>query len=143
MSDTHFYEVHVEWKEGRIGNMTSPDLDDEIEVATPPEFAKGVAGIWSPEHLYAAAINSCFMTTFLAIAENSNLEYKNFSSKTICKLEKVERGFQITEAEITPTVELVDPEKDGERLLRIFEKSEKACLISNSIKTNVTLRLEN
>lgn len=140
MSVQHTYEVSVKWAEGRIGIMASPDLDDEIEVATPPEFPKGVPGIWSPEHLYAAAINSCFMTTFLAIAENSNLEYKSFSSKTICLLEKVEKGFQITKAEIEPQVELVNPE-DQEKLIRIFEKSEKACLISNSIKTEVTLKL--
>lgn len=139
----HKYEVSVVWKEGRIGTMSSPVLDDKIEVATPPEFPQGVPRIWSPEHLYAAAINSCFMTTFLAIAENSQLEYKHFESKTVCTLEKVEKGFQITKAEIEPKVELLYPEKDNERLIRILEKSEKVCLISNSIKTEVTLKLNN
>jgi organic hydroperoxide reductase OsmC/OhrA len=51
--------------------MSSPELNNKIEVATPPQFPKGVQGIWSPEHLFTAPVNSCFMTTFLAIAENS------------------------------------------------------------------------
>jgi organic hydroperoxide reductase OsmC/OhrA len=35
-----------------------------------------------------AQINSCFMTTFLAIAENSKLEFVHFDSKATGKLEK-------------------------------------------------------
>lgn len=141
MEKEHFYEVNVQWKEGRVGELSSPVLKENIEVATPPEFAQGVAGVWSPEHLYAAAINACYMTTFLAIAENSRLEYNDFSCKTVCKMEQVEGRFLMTKAEVTPTVELVNPEKDGEKLVRILEKSKKACLISNSMKTEVTLNL--
>ena len=63
--------------------MCSPELNKKnsvcIEVATPPEFPKGIAGIWSPEHLFVAAISGCLMTTFLAIAENSTLEFTSFS----------------------------------------------------------------
>ncbi|MBW7868507.1 MAG: OsmC family protein [Brumimicrobium sp.] len=140
MAEPHFYEVNVEWKRDRIGEISSPDLNDTFEVATPPEFPKGVAGIWSPEHLYAGAINSCYMTTFLAIAENSNLEFTSFSCKTICKLEVVEGKFMISEAVVEPKVDLVHPEKDNDRAIRILEKSEKACLISNSIQTVVTLK---
>lgn len=57
------------------GIMSSPILPLKIEVATPPEFPKGMEGIWSPEHLLVAAVNSYLMTTFLAIAENSKLEF--------------------------------------------------------------------
>ncbi len=53
--------------------FSSPVLNTKIEVATPPEFPKGIAGIWSPEHLLVAAVSSCLMTTFLAVAENSKL----------------------------------------------------------------------
>ena len=76
--EKHLYNVGLTWKEGRIGEMNSPELPTKIEVATPPEFDKGVPGIWSPEHLYTASVLSCFMTTFLAIAEYSKLEYSSF-----------------------------------------------------------------
>jgi organic hydroperoxide reductase OsmC/OhrA len=69
MDDKHLYEVNLEWKNARIGDLSSPVLNDKIEVATPPEFPKGIEGVWSPEHLFVSAVSSCLMTTFLAIAE--------------------------------------------------------------------------
>lgn len=72
----HSYNVSLEWTEARRGRLTSPELDQPLEVATPPQFPGGVEGVWSPEHLYTAAAVSCFMTTFLAIAEFSKFPYE-------------------------------------------------------------------
>lgn len=140
MSDHHFYEVDVKWKKDRIGELSSPDLNETIECATPPEFPKGVPNIWSPEHLYAAAINSCFMTTFLAVAENSRLEFESFSCNTVVKMERIEKQFLITEGTISPVVKLVDAEKDYDRAMRVFEMSNKHCLVTNSMKTETILK---
>lgn len=52
-----------------------------IEVATPPEFPKGIPGMWSPEHLFTAAVSGCLMTTFLSIAEKSVVSQKESSNK--------------------------------------------------------------
>ena len=64
-----------------IQDLCVPVLDTRVEVATPPEFANGMPGIWSPEHLFVAAVNSCLMTTYLAIADNSKLPFVSFSSR--------------------------------------------------------------
>ena len=142
MSQQHYYEVKAEWKNGRKGTLSSPVLNETVECATPPEFPKGEPGIWSPEHLYAAAISSCYLSTFLAVAENFKLPFQSFSCKTVCKLELVEGRFQITEAEITPELQLVNPEQDREKALKVLEKSKAACLVTNSMKTAVTLNIE-
>ncbi len=139
MDNTHFYEVNVKWDKDRIGTTYSPDLSPTIEVATPPEFPKGVAGIWSPEHLLVAAVNSCLMTTFLAIAENSKLDFKSFESMAKGKLEKVDGKFMISEIVLLPVV-MIHNEADKERALRILDKSEAACLISNSVKSRITFQ---
>ncbi len=141
MSHTHIYEVNLNWKEGRTGSLSSPVLDETITCATPPEFPNGVPGIWSPEHLYAAAINSCYMATFLAIAENFKFPFHDFSCKTTCKLEIVEGKYLITEAFIEPTVSLQNPEKDKDKAIRILEKAKSACLVTNSIKTIINLKV--
>lgn len=141
MSTTYFYQVDLKWKEGRVGVVSSPDLDESIKCATPPEFANGVPNIWSPEHFYAAAINSCFMTTFLAIAENSRVEFESFECKTTIKLEQIGRKFLITQAAIHPKVKLTDASKE-DRLLRVFEKTKEHCLVTNSMKTEVTIHPE-
>ena len=91
--DTHIYNVDINWNTERKGVMCSPELNmlagksGCIEVATPPEFPKGIPGIWSPEHLFTAAVSSCLMTTFLAIAENSKLEFVSFQCHSEGKLE--------------------------------------------------------
>jgi len=140
--DPHFYNVDVNWNTARKGVMCSPELnvdaDSCIEVATPPEFPKGIPGIWSPEHLFTAAVSSCLMTTFLAIAENSKLEFENFSCKSKGKLEQVDGKFLMTEVILEPVVTITD-ENNRAKAERILVKAEEACLISNSIKSKVTM----
>lgn len=143
--EPHYYQVDINWNTDRKGVMCSPELNLSkgennscIEVATPPEFPKGIPGIWSPEHLFTAAVNSCLMTTFLAIAENSKLGFANFSCRSKGKLEQVDGKFLMSEIILEPTVTITD-EKDRERAERVLQKSEAACLISNSVRSKVTM----
>lgn len=135
----HLYQVDLEWKTDRKGEISSPALNDKIEVATPPEFPKGMEGIWSPEHLFTAAVNSCFMTTFLAIAENFNLEFSNLSCPAKGKLSKVDGKFAMSEVILEPILTILH-EEDREKAEKVLYKAEKACLITNSINSSVTLK---
>ncbi|MBI6119012.1 OsmC family protein [Salegentibacter maritimus] len=141
MAHKHEYRVDLTWKEDRKGEVSSPELSDIIETATPPDFPKGIPNIWSPEHFLVAAVESCLMTTFLAIAENSKLEFVSFKSQAIGKLDKVDGKFQMTEIILKPVLEISNV-NNAERAKRILEKSEKACLISNSIKSKIILEPE-
>lgn len=136
--ESHIYPVDLNWIANREGEVFSPDLEERISVATPPEFPKGMAGIWSPEHLFTAAVSSCFMTTFLAIAENSQLEFTDFSCPAKGKLEKVEGRFVMSEIALEPQLNILH-EEDRDKAERILQKAEKACLISNSITSKVIL----
>lgn len=140
--EAFYYNVNVNWNSDRKGIMCSPELENDsgncIEVATPPDFPKGIPGIWSPEHLFTAAVNSCLMTTFLAIAENSKLAFESFSCKSTGKLEKVDGKFMMSEIVLEPVVTIAH-EDDREKALRVLQKSEAACLISNSVKSTITM----
>ena len=136
MEQEHFYNVTINWDKDRIGTLSSPELNTDIEVATPPEFPKGIAGIWSPEHLLVAAVNSCLMTTFLSIAEHSRLEFDTFTSQAIGKLETVDGKLMISEIILKPVL-TIKTDSDKEKALRILNKSEQVCLISNSIKSRI------
>jgi peroxiredoxin-like protein len=135
---SHQYNVNLKWNSERVGEVSSPELTSKIEVATPPQFPKGVEGIWSPEHFFTAAVNSCFMTTFLAIAENSRLEFKEFNCNAVGILDQVDGKYIITEVILNPTL-VITKEEDKEKALRVLDKSEKVCLISNSINSKVSL----
>ena len=141
MENKHQYEVNVEWTQDRKGIVSSPVLTQQIEVATPPDFPKGIANIWSPEHLFVAAINSCVMNTFFAIAENSDLTYVSFKSNAVGKVEKIDGNYQVTEITLKPILTISDV-KDSERAMHVLEMSEKKCLISNSVKTIIHLEPE-
>jgi organic hydroperoxide reductase OsmC/OhrA len=143
--EPHYYHVNVTWNKDRKGMMCSPELnltgssDACIEVATPPEFPKGIPGIWSPEHLFTAAVSSCFMTTFLSIAENSKLDFNSFTCESHGKLASVEGKLQMTEIILEPTLVILR-EEDRDRAARILVKTEGACLITNSIRSKIELK---
>ena len=140
MESKFFYNTKVTWKEGRLGELSEPTMP-LIPVATPPDFPKGIPNTWSPEHLFVASVNICLMTTFLAIADNSKLDFNSYSCEGIGKLEKVDGKFMISEIELKPRIS-VSLNKSIERAERIILKAEEHCLISNSIKTKIILSPE-
>ena len=138
--EKHTYTTSLKWVSQRKGTL-SPDGLPELSVATPPQFPGGHPGIWSPEHLFVAAAEVCLMTTFLAIAETSKLEYVEYSSQAEGLLEKTEQGYMITEIVIRPRVVIKDPAA-LDRARRIIEKAEQHCLISKSMKTRVRVEAD-
>lgn len=100
-----------------------------------------MVGIWSPEHLLVASVNSCLMTTFLAIAENFKFDFIHFECNATGTLEKIEGKFMMTEIIVSPVITIA-PEADKEKALRILQKSEAACLIANSIKSKIIFKPE-
>ena len=142
--ESHYYNVDINWENSRKGMMCSPELNRKngvcIEVATPPEFPKGIEGIWSPEHLFVAAISGCLMTTFLAIAENSTLEFTSFRCQATGKLEMVEGKLMMSEILLKPTV-VIHNETYRDKAMRILKKAEDACLITHSIKSKITMEI--
>ncbi|MFY0713670.1 OsmC family protein [Seonamhaeicola sp. NFXS20] len=144
MATEHYYQVNVNWNKNRNGILTSNNLNEKITIATPPEFPKGEANIWSPEHYFVAAINGCLMTTFLAVAENFKLDFIDFESDAVGKLEMIDRKFVMSEVILNPVV-TISNESQKALAIKVLEKSEKACLITNSVKSkikmNITIKL--
>lgn len=138
---THEYDVEISWKSGRRGALNSPELDDAFDVATPPQFPNGVERVWSPEHLFTAAVNSCLMTTFLAIADNSKLEFDDFTSKASGRLEIIGGKYMMSEVTLIPRL-TIGSELHREKALRVLNKAEAACPISNSIKSRIVFQPE-
>ena len=140
MAKEHFYQVEVNWNDNRNGLLSSEVLDEKLTIATPPEFPKGEANVWSPEHYYLAAINGCLLTTFLALAENFKLNFVDFQSTAVGKLEIVDRKYMISEVILKPIITIAD---NAARQLaqKVIEKSERACLISNSVKSKIVMEV--
>lgn len=139
MNFPHTYPVNLTWKHNRVGVLTANEVDTAFEVATPPPFNGGVQNVWSPEHLFTAAVNSCFMTTFLAIAENSKLAFEEFNCAADGVLDLVDRKYRMTQVALYPHLVIAN-KADELKALRVLEKAEKACLVTNSITATVSLQ---
>ena len=134
----YLYSVEVEWLKDREGEARADGIPN-LSVGAPPEF-KGRDGVWSPEHLFVASLESCFMLTFLAVAEASKLEFVSFRSSAKGRLEKIDK-YQITEVTLKPLLVLRSRD-DSEKALRVLEKAERNCFISNSIKAAIKIEPE-
>ena len=141
MENTHYYHTEIEWKGEREGDLCGTPNLPIVAVDAPPEF-KGHPGKWTPEHLFTASVNSCFMMTFLAIAEYSKLPIVSFRSTATAKLEKVQgSGYQFTEIVIKPTV-VIASAQDLAKTPRILDKAKENCFVTNAIRTPIKLQPE-
>lgn len=135
-SKSYRYHTAVRWTGQKIG-MSSVAGKPNLQVATPPEF-KGHEGIWSPEDLFVAAANACLMTTFLSFAERADLGFTAYESDAEGVLELVDGKFMFTTIVLKPKVTL-KPGEDAGKAKELVMKAEANCLISNSMKTRVTV----
>ncbi len=133
---SHKYVVSVRWTGEKKGGLSVAGKPP-VEVATPPEF-KGHEGIWSPEDLYVAAVNSCIMTTFLAFSERAGLAFERYESEAEGLLEFLDGRFVFTKIVVRPRVTL-KPGSDSKQAEEILRKADRNCLVSNSIRTEVLL----
>ncbi|HEY7219494.1 MAG TPA: OsmC family protein, partial [Candidatus Binatia bacterium] len=101
----YYYESELEWK-GEKDLKLGADKLPTIDAGAPPEF-KGRETNWSPEHLFVASLNTCYILTLLAIAEFSKIKLVSLSSTAKGKLEKIPgSSYQITEILVKPRVVL-------------------------------------
>jgi len=143
------YKVELEWLDDtanpykRMAKMSSAaDKLPEIICVTPPEFKKGIANHWSPEHLFVSSCVACFFTTFMSISESSGLPVKSFKVKGTGILAKDKDGKSaMTKLDLYPEI-VVEKDADLEKARRVAKKSEANCLIANSMKSEIILHLE-
>jgi organic hydroperoxide reductase OsmC/OhrA len=131
----YFYETHLYWKGRRRGLLEVAELPPVVTSA-PPEF-QGEPGYWTPEHLLVAAVESCMMTTFLAIAEKSRLEVVSYRSSALATLERIDGGgLGFTRVLVRPIVKL-HREEDREKARRVLDKAEQNCFVSKAMSVPV------
>jgi peroxiredoxin-like protein len=124
----------------RTGKVSGTPAVPAVTFSAPPEF-KGKEGVWSPEHFFTAAIATCFITTFEAIAEFSKFTFDSLSTSAEGVLEKGEGGYRFKTVIVRPVLTIAN-EADRERGLRLLEKAERACLISKSVSSEIVLQPE-
>jgi peroxiredoxin-like protein len=137
MSQTHAYHVTAKWEAGRNGIVSAKEIHPPIHFSAPPEF-KGEIGLWTPEHLLVAAVASCFIVTFYAMAAAAKVEFVGLQLCVEGKLGKPEGKLRFTEIVLRPTLMIVYND-ELEQAKRILEKAEEGCLIARSLACPVLM----
>ncbi len=106
-----------------------------VHFSAPPEFG-GETGVWTPEHFLLAAVASCFIASFRAVAAGSKLEFQGIEVAVEGILERDPGGYRFTTVTLRPVV-IVFTENETERALRLIEKAERICLITRSLSSKI------
>ncbi len=101
----------------------------------------GNAALPNPEELLIAAVSSCFMLTFLAIAAKSKFIIDQYQDQATGILDKNPEGkLAITHIELNPKINFGGNKKpDDKTLQQMLQKSHAHCFITNSVKAEVKI----
>ena len=133
--DKWLYHNTLKWKGEKKADLKFMESEQEIEVATPPEFG-GHENIISPEDLFVSSANVCFMTTLLGTIKNMGVELISYESDAEGILETVDKLKIFTKIIIRPKIKARETE---EKIRMILGHAEKRCLVANSMKTQVII----
>ena len=135
-----FFQVQLNWLWKQRGILTAPDVKGSIHVATPPAFG-GEAGEWSPEHLFLSSLSSCFMATYLVFSKKSGFEISRFECESIGQIELVEGSYRFTTINVYPKIHVKDESLRAMAEMAL-DKTQKHCLISNSMSADILYHCE-
>ena len=135
----HRYMVNALSTQDSTITVRSADLED-IQSTAPPEFG-GPPGNWSPETLFMAAVADCYVLSFRAIARASRFDWIDIDCEAVSVLDRTEEGIWFTHIEIQVKLRIPDG-GDAELATRLLERTERNCLVSRSLRSEVSLRTE-
>jgi organic hydroperoxide reductase OsmC/OhrA len=102
----------------------------------------GNAALSNPETLLLAALASCHMLTFLAIASKRGFQVSHYQDKAIGTLSKNAEGrMAITHCTLNPKITFIDgisPSVD--ELQKFHDSAHRNCFIANSLNAKVDIQ---
>ena len=111
-----------------------------IANSSAPAFL-GNASMANPETLLLAALASCHMLTFLAVASKRGFHVSYYQDKAVGTLGKNNEGrMAITHCTLNPKIEFIgDILLSPEELQKLHESSHRNCFIANSLSVKVDI----
>ncbi len=113
----------------------------KINASSAPEY-KGNEHFVNPEESLLAALSSCHMLTFLAIAHLKRLPVLSYVDEATAELGKSESGkLAITKIVLSPKVVFAEGvEISEETLEKMHDKAHENCFIANTLATDIQIK---
>ena len=125
---------------GKYNTNHKIKINDEILLnASAAEEYGGNPNNLNPEQAFVAAISSCHMMTFLALAAKMSWPVIGYKDNAIATLGKNSKGqMSVTKIELNPKVEFSDGfSADGEEMKKVQERAHRYCFIANSLSDEI------
>jgi organic hydroperoxide reductase OsmC/OhrA len=112
-----------------------------VEASASPQY-KGNPERPDPEDAFVAALSSCHMLSFLAVAAKRGFVVDRYEDSAVGFLEKNAQGrLAITRVELNPRIVFAgERQPDAESLRRLHDEAHHACFIANSVHTEVSVK---
>jgi organic hydroperoxide reductase OsmC/OhrA len=140
------HRVHVSWERGGVdfGYESYPRdhrwrFEGGVEVpgTAAPAFHGNPKRV-DPEAAFVAALSSCHMLTFLAIASRKRLVVDAYEDEAVGLLAKNEAGkLAMTRVVLRPRVVFAGAAPSAEVVADLHERAHHECFIANSVRTDV------
>ena len=133
------FPVSVHWYGGRLTRASAEGKPD-LEVATPPEFKGGMAGVWSPEDLLVTAAASCYAVTLAAVAERHGIQLRGLDVKGTGHVEQRDDGrFGFVAIELRATLETDEAQVGAAE--RAARQAKELCLVGSALDVPIHLEV--
>jgi len=126
----HHYAVAASAATDSNVALSGPGIPD-LESAAPAEFG-GPGDQWSPETLLVAAVADCFILSFRSIARASRLEWSTLQCDVDGVLDENDKVTQFVAFNVRAVLDVPEGANEA-KAMRLLERAEKACLITNSL----------
>ena len=134
----HGYDVTLDWEENHPGLLSAGDRVPIV--AGPPSDFGGKDTWWSPEHMLLAAVSSCLMTTFLALAAREKLQLGAYRAVAHATVEKASTGLVLSSLRLD--VHLKTEAHEATHAVSVMEKAKRDCIVGNALKPAIEVHLD-
>jgi organic hydroperoxide reductase OsmC/OhrA len=111
----------------------------EVPASGAPEYLGDPSRV-DPESALVAALSSCHMLTFLALATRRRLVVNAYRDDAVGVLEKNADGkLAVTRVVLRPAVEFEGTQPSAADLEKLHHVAHEQCFIANSVRTEVTV----
>ncbi|MBP9088660.1 MAG: OsmC family protein [Kofleriaceae bacterium] len=144
MSQVHSFPLSVHWTGSTlsVGEYSRDAVAQSpgkpmIVTSSAPGY-NGNAARWNPEDMLGAALATCHMLTFFALAKKAGVDVQAYDDNAVATLEMVDKAMRISTIKLAPTI-VVAAGTDEAKVHELFEKAHKYCFVANSVTTNVVM----
>ena len=123
-----------------VDHIITVNNDLSLPGSSAPDYG-GNENNLNPEQGLAAAMSSCHMMTFLALAAKIKWPVINYSDKAIAFLGKNSKGkMSVTKIELNPKITFKDNvEVSHDEMKKMQDRSHRYCFIANTLSEEVKI----